>query len=346
MVSLDVVKASNATIKTELSPGLVAVFVGGTSGIGEISLKQLARLTVRPRIYIVGRSAAAAERILAECRALNGEGEYVFVQKTLVRMRDAEAVCEDIKQRERHVNVLFLSVGEVDMSVEKNADGLRPIFALTTFARYLIALRLLPLLQRAPGLRRIVDVAAGAHEDRLLTDDWQAERLTVRDRNKLRGHLATMKTLTWQRLVEQAPDVSIVQEFPGLVVTPLFQRLGGWLGVAFRLFVFLFGWLLAVPLDESAERHAFMATSAAFAPREGDAKGAPLVAGLGVRTGADGHLGSGMYSVGWNNEGPGEEAMALLRRYHEDGTAAALWTWMKGEFTRILGADWEGMSGC
>jgi hypothetical protein len=151
--------------------------------------------------------------------------------------------------------------------------------------------------------------------------------------------MTTIKTIAWQRLAEEAPGVSIITEFPGLVVTKLFQRLPGWLGFTARIVVFLFGWLLAVPLEESAERHAFMATSAAFPPAKGDAKGVPLVNGLGTHVGAYGVVGSGLYSIGWDNEGPGEKATALLKQYNEDGTADKVWNWVEGESTRILGSN-------
>jgi NADP-dependent 3-hydroxy acid dehydrogenase YdfG len=118
MVALDVVKASNATLPKELPPGIVGVFVGGTSGIGEATLKVLAKQAVQPKIYIIGRSAEAAARIIAECRILNADGEYIFIQKSLTLLKDVEALCEEIKQREKYVNILCLSVGEPDVSLE------------------------------------------------------------------------------------------------------------------------------------------------------------------------------------------------------------------------------------
>jgi hypothetical protein len=148
-----------------------------------------------------------------------------------------------------------------------------------------------------------------------------------------------MKTLTWQRLAQEAPDVSIITEFPGLVVTNLFNKMRGWNGFLMRTFVLLFGWLLAVPLDESAERHVFMATSASFSPAQGDAKGVPLVEGLETQLGVDGQPGSGVYSVTWDNDASGEKVVALLKRYNEDGTGNKVWEWMQGEYVRILGTS-------
>ncbi|QDS72700.1 hypothetical protein FKW77_003320 [Venturia effusa] len=116
MVPLPIVLASNASIPKELPPGLVAVFAGGTGGRGEETLKKLASLTIKPRIYIIGRSASAAEKIIAECRVLNPQGEYIFLQRELDMMRGVRDVCEEIKTREEFINLLALSAGGPDLS--------------------------------------------------------------------------------------------------------------------------------------------------------------------------------------------------------------------------------------
>ena len=111
MVSLTDVQSSNSRIASSLPPGLVAVFVGATSGIGETSLKQFAKYTTRPRVYFVGRSQEAGDRIKGECQALNPEGEYIFIKADTSLIRNVDSVCKDIKSKEKAVNLLFLSTG-------------------------------------------------------------------------------------------------------------------------------------------------------------------------------------------------------------------------------------------
>ena len=53
MVSIDTIRKSNEQGK-QLS-GLVAVFVGGTGGIGESTAKEFFLRTRQPRAYIIGR---------------------------------------------------------------------------------------------------------------------------------------------------------------------------------------------------------------------------------------------------------------------------------------------------
>lgn len=77
MVTLSDVQSSNSFISSTLPPDLVAVFIGATSGIGETSLKQFAKYSRQSRVYLVGRSQNAGDRIVDECKALSSEGEYI-----------------------------------------------------------------------------------------------------------------------------------------------------------------------------------------------------------------------------------------------------------------------------
>lgn len=108
-------------IASALPPGLVAVFVGATSGIGETTLKQFAKHARQPRVYFVGRSQEAGDRIAAECKALNAEGEYIFVKADTSLIRNVDDVCRDIKSKEKSVNLLFLSTGTLALGVGMSA---------------------------------------------------------------------------------------------------------------------------------------------------------------------------------------------------------------------------------
>ena len=113
MVSLTDVQSSNSRIASALPPGLVAVFVGATSGVGETSLKQFAKHTRQPRVYFVGRSQEAGDRIAAECKSLNSEGEYFFIRADVSLICTVDDICRDIKNKEKAVNLLFLSTGSL-----------------------------------------------------------------------------------------------------------------------------------------------------------------------------------------------------------------------------------------
>jgi NADP-dependent 3-hydroxy acid dehydrogenase YdfG len=116
MVSLSTVRASNSLIVSSLPSRLVAVFVGATSGIGETTLKQFAKYTREPHAYFVGRSQAAADRIITECKIINPLGTYTFIKADVSLIRVVDDVCKEITDREKAINILFLSAGLIELS--------------------------------------------------------------------------------------------------------------------------------------------------------------------------------------------------------------------------------------
>lgn len=111
MVTLSDMRSSNALVSSTLPPGLVAVFVGATSGIGETTLRHFAKDARQPRAYFVGRSQDAGDRIVAECKALNSAGEFIFVKADVSLISVMDEVCQEIKAKEKTINLLFLSAG-------------------------------------------------------------------------------------------------------------------------------------------------------------------------------------------------------------------------------------------
>ena len=109
MVTLEAMKASNDLIPNTLPAGLVAVFVGGTSGIGEYTLKRFAHHAVEPRIYFTGRSQASGDRIAADLAALNPTGTYTFLRADTSLIANVDALSRTIAAREPAVNLLFLT---------------------------------------------------------------------------------------------------------------------------------------------------------------------------------------------------------------------------------------------
>lgn len=116
MVSLSQVRASNSLISSTFPEKLVAVFVGGTSGIGEEAAKCLAKYAKSPRIYIAGRSQDAGDRVLAECKRINPSGQYIFCKSDVSLIRGADELCNEIKKEEAFVNLLVMSQGVYDFS--------------------------------------------------------------------------------------------------------------------------------------------------------------------------------------------------------------------------------------
>lgn len=123
MVSLDIVESSNESIKSTLPAGLVAVFIGATNGVGETTVRQFAKYTNRPRVYIIGRSQEAGDRIASECSALNPEGTFVFLKRETSLIRNVDEICKEITSKEDVINLLFLSVGTLQIATSKSSKS-------------------------------------------------------------------------------------------------------------------------------------------------------------------------------------------------------------------------------
>jgi len=116
MVSLSEVIASNGRVAKSLPSGLVAVFVGGTSGVGEYTVKAFARYATKPRVYIIGRSQDAATRIIRECQKANPDGTFEFIKADVSLIKTVDDVCGQIKSKETAINILFESQGSMAFS--------------------------------------------------------------------------------------------------------------------------------------------------------------------------------------------------------------------------------------
>jgi hypothetical protein len=103
MVQLSTVRACNADLVK--NHHITAVFVGGTSGIGEYTMRALASTVGTSgsglRAYIVGRNQKAADTIIADCRKVCPTGDFRFVKaKDLSLIQDVDRVCQDITSME------------------------------------------------------------------------------------------------------------------------------------------------------------------------------------------------------------------------------------------------------
>ncbi|KAJ5130665.1 uncharacterized protein N7515_006704 [Penicillium bovifimosum] len=333
MISLSEVQASNAQIAKIFPPGLVAVFVGATNGIGEAALKEFALSARSPRAYFIGRSEEAAGRIKTECRQLNPEGEFIFIKADISLIRNVDLVTREIQSKEKSINLLFLSCGTL-RSGKDTTEGLHTILAAAYYARTRFILNLLPELKCATHLRRVVTVLAGTHEGAIDETDFQVRKMSML---KGRGQTVSMTDFALETLAEKAPEVSFVHDYPGVVKTGITREVSSPIArVLFRV-VSVIGPLVYIPIRESGERHLFFATSAVYPPRAGDAVGVKIVGGEVVR-GTDGVVGSGVYSVGEKGEAAGKGAVKVLDGLRGMGMKEKVWGHTLGEFGRIVGS--------
>src|ERR1700712_168246 len=162
MVSYKEIQASNALINDATAPR-VAVFVGGTSGIGKLTVKALVATGASMRIYLVGRKSSEerSHTFIKELHAINPKAEIIWTEGEVSLLAETKRVCETIKSKESRVDLLFITPGYAPFDGrEETAEGLEITQSLGYYTRILFVQHLLPLLGKAEA-PRVVSVLGG-----------------------------------------------------------------------------------------------------------------------------------------------------------------------------------------
>ncbi|TVY12515.1 Oxidoreductase andH, partial [Lachnellula arida] len=275
MVNIKDVRASNAAFKKSNS-GLVAVFVGATSGIGMGTLKQFAKHANSPTIYIVGRSQSAARALLDELSASNPDAVLNFIETEVSLMKNVDRACDEIKSKETKVDILFVSPGYLSFDGRnESSEGIDIPHALRYYTRLRFTYALLPLLTLSPN-PHVISILAGGRESALDLRDLELK--TNFSGLKAMQSGTTQTTLAFEELAKTNPSVAFIHKYPGFVDTGVLERL---LGTATGLWAVparLARWcvlpvlnLFAMSTEEAGERGVFVATSARYPPlKKGD----------------------------------------------------------------------------
>lgn len=297
MVSYTEIQAANSLINDANGPK-VAVFIGGTSGIGKATVRALVATGTPVRIYLVGRpSSEERTRVLiAELAAVNPRAEVVWTPAEASLLAETKRVCETVvAAREARVDLLFLSAGYAPFGARhETAEGLEVVQALEYYSRVLAVMLLLPLL-RAAEAGRVVSVLGGGMEwgpRSIDLDDLDMRRPGSFGAVRSRIHNPTMNTTTLEKLAVDNPDVTFVHSCPGWVDTGNVRRgldrdrpnafMAWFVSLVLEPLIYL----LSMSNEESGQRHLFQSTSAAFGGRGVPWTGKPGINSFGKQ--ADG----------------------------------------------------------
>ncbi|GAB1317705.1 Short chain dehydrogenase/reductase [Madurella fahalii] len=285
MVSYKEILASNALIN-DATALRVAVFVGGTSGIGKFTIKALVATGISVKIYLVGRKSSKerTQAFIEELHALNPKAEVIWTEAEVALLADVKRVCEVIKSNESRVDLLFLTAGYAPFGTrQETAEGHEVVQALEYYSRMLFILRLLPLLG-ASDIARVISVLGGGMETTYLIDldDLDLKKPANFKVYRARLQYIALNTITLDKLASENPNITFIHSWPGAVNTGNVRR--GWdanstAGAAFSFVVESLTWLTGFSDDESGQRHLFESTSAAFGGR-----GVPWAGKAGITT--------------------------------------------------------------
>jgi NAD(P)-dependent dehydrogenase (short-subunit alcohol dehydrogenase family) len=273
MVSYKEIKASNALINDSTVPR-VAVFVGGTSGIGQLTVRALVTTGASMRIYLVGRkcSEERTKAFIKELHVVNAKAEVIWTEGEVALLAETKRVCKVIKSKESHIDLLFLTTGYAPFGDRsETAEGIEITQSLTYYLKVLFILHLLPLLSKAESPRVVGVLHGGLESTRVDLDDLDLKKPGNFGVTKAHFQYGTMNTLALEKLAGENPSITFIHSSPGLVDTGNVRRglddpnsIKAWLI-----------WLFLEPLirlfsfsdEESAQRHLFQCTSAVYGGR-------------------------------------------------------------------------------
>jgi NAD(P)-dependent dehydrogenase (short-subunit alcohol dehydrogenase family) len=329
MVALDTVRASNSSLKP-LPADLVAIFVGGTSGIGLYTARELVRNTTSPHIYLIGRNQAEASKITSELQGLNTSSKVTFIQKDVSLLKNVDEACREITSQEKHVNLLFMTCGYFVLSGRNETpEGLDHKFALHYYSRMRFISQLQPLLNTAASSKSLSRVVAvlDPQPGLRLTPDWTD--LSLKKGFSLKNcmtHASVMTNLGFSRLAAKNPGTSYVHAFPAVVETGVGRDAFGAYEPLIKPIIWLIKLAMQVKPQESGERHLFAATSPTFSPKDsGEVKD--------VAMGGNGERGSGSYLLNWDNNVLADQKAA--KKMRAEGGEEKVWEHTEDVFKKV-----------
>lgn len=312
MVSYKEILASNALINDATAPR-VAVFVGGTSGIGKFTARALVATGASVRIYLVGRKSSEErmQAFIQELRVINPKAEVVWTEGEIALLAETKRVCEVIKSKESRIDLLFLSAGYAPFETRREtAEGIEITQSLEYYSRMLFIQHLLPLLGKAEAPKVVSVLGGGLERAAINLDDLDLKKPGNFGVVKAQTQYTAMNTTTLERLANDNPNVTFIHSWPAWVNTGNVRR-----GLDPKSIKAWFIWLLLEPLiyllsfsdEESGQRHLFQSTSAAFGGRGVQWKGKPGINSL--EKAAD-----GLFLVNYKCEcTPNAKVVSLLR---------------------------------
>jgi len=234
--------------------GKVCLVTGGTSGIGQVTARELARLG--GTVVITARNEDKRKQAVDKLRDETGSSQIEALVADFASQAQVRSLAEEFKRRHNRLDVLVNNAGAIYMRRSLGEDGIEMTFAVNHLAPFLLTNLLLNLIiESAPA--RIVNVASNSHEgSRINFDDLEGQKsysfMNAYGQSKLANILFTYELD--RRLA--GSDVTVNAVHPGYVGTNMGAN-NGWL---VRMFLPI-NRLWALDVDRGAETVVYLASS-------------------------------------------------------------------------------------
>jgi NAD(P)-dependent dehydrogenase (short-subunit alcohol dehydrogenase family) len=240
----------------------IILVTGATSGIGEVTARELARQGAH--VIMLARNAEKAQRTQHAIVAATGNERVDVVLADLSALAQVRKVAEEIHAKYPRLDVLVNNAGLMfGAERELSADGYEMTLATNHLGPFLLTSLLLDLLQKSPAAR-IVNVASMAYRfSKPTLDDLQSERsysaVWEYGNSKLWNIMFTQE-LAERLRTHGITNITTNCLHPGAVATGYGQQTGGIVGFALSL-----GRPFMLSPEKGAQTSIFLATDAKVA---------------------------------------------------------------------------------
>ena len=240
----------------------IILVTGATSGIGEVTARELARQGAH--IVMLARSREKAERTQQAIIATTGNQQVDIVLADLSVMQQVRDVAAELHAKYPRLDVLVNNAGLMfGAERELSADGYEMTLATNHLGPFLLTSLLLDLLQKSPAAR-IVNVASMAYRfSKPTLDDLQSERdyspVWEYGNTKLWNIMFTQELAARLR-AHGIANVTTNCLHPGAVATGYGKQTGGIVGAVLSL-----ARPFMISPEKGAETSLFLATDASVA---------------------------------------------------------------------------------
>lgn len=259
MVKLNVVQAAVAEYVSK--PSLVVVSAGGSSGIGETTLRQLCIAAGKDGgkgkglfIYILGRNETTISKLISEFKSLAPNAQFTHIlAKDLSLLKDVDKACSEVIKLERarvgeaaRVDLLVMSQamfdpwlgrkGDTNLTVRpwyntdhslETIEGIDINMCLLYYSRMRMLDQLLPLLiarSDPDDPAHVISVNAAGAES---MGTFHRDDLSLRHKygfSDARTNVVHMQTMFFEHMANDHPGkLSLIHIYPGLVITSAFD---------------------------------------------------------------------------------------------------------------------------
>ena len=206
--------------------GKIVLITGGTSGIGRVTVRELARMGAK--VVVVGRDPAKLDAIKRETGA-------DAIRADLQLLGDARRAAAEFQRKYARLDVLVNNAGALFGARQVTAEGLERTFALNHMAYFVLATALLDLL-RASAPARVISVASNAAIGaRIDFGDLQMEHRYLGVRQYCNTKLMNLLFAFELSRRLQGSGVTSNALHPGAIASGFAMEGAGWYGVLTRI---------------------------------------------------------------------------------------------------------------